>query len=66
MVNWSGQGLQKLSPNLPCEADIHTLILDKNQIIKLENLEKCRRLIQVGIAIWGNSYIQPVYYYTKQ
>ncbi|XP_058411698.1 centrosomal protein of 97 kDa isoform X2 [Diceros bicornis minor] len=50
VVNWSGQGLQKLSPNLPCEADIHTLILDKNQIIKLENLEKCRQLIQLSVA----------------
>nr|KAF6381502.1 centrosomal protein 97 [Pipistrellus kuhlii] len=50
VVNWSGKGLQKLSPNLPCEADIHTLILDKNQIIKLENLEKCRRLIQLSVA----------------
>ncbi|XP_004479291.1 centrosomal protein of 97 kDa isoform X2 [Dasypus novemcinctus] len=50
VVNWSGQGLQKLAPNLPCEADIHTLILDKNQIIKLENLEKCRRLIQLSVA----------------
>ncbi|XP_037690936.1 centrosomal protein of 97 kDa isoform X2 [Choloepus didactylus] len=46
VVNWTGQGLQKLAPNLPCEANIHTLILDKNQIIKLENLEKCRGLIQ--------------------
>ncbi|XP_004706518.1 centrosomal protein of 97 kDa [Echinops telfairi] len=50
VVNWSGQGLQKLSPNLPCEADIRTLILDKNQIIKLENLEKCSRLIQLSVA----------------
>ncbi|XP_006143644.2 centrosomal protein of 97 kDa [Tupaia chinensis] len=50
VVNWSGQGLQKLGPNLPCETDIHTLILDKNQIIKLENLEKCRRLIQLSVA----------------
>ncbi|XP_006868685.1 PREDICTED: centrosomal protein of 97 kDa [Chrysochloris asiatica] len=50
VVNWSGQGLQKLGSNLPCEADIHTLILDKNQIIKLENLEKCRRLIQLSVA----------------
>ncbi|NP_001397714.1 centrosomal protein of 97 kDa isoform 4 [Homo sapiens] len=50
VVNWSGQGLQKLGPNLPCEADIHTLILDKNQIIKLENLEKCKRLIQLSVA----------------
>ncbi|XP_036099618.1 centrosomal protein of 97 kDa isoform X1 [Molossus molossus] len=50
VVNWSGQGLQKLSGNLPCEADIHTLILDKNQIIKLENLEKYRQLIQLSVA----------------
>ncbi|KAM6162031.1 centrosomal protein of 97 kDa isoform 4-T4 [Erethizon dorsatum] len=50
VVNWSGQGLQKLGPNLPCEADIHTLILDKNQIIKLENLEKCKHLIQLSVA----------------
>ncbi|XP_012332172.1 centrosomal protein of 97 kDa isoform X4 [Aotus nancymaae] len=50
VVNWTGQGLQKLGPNLPCEADIHTLILDKNQIIKLENLEKCKRLIQLSVA----------------
>ena len=50
MVNWSGQGLQKLGANLPCEADVHTLILDKNQIIKLENLEKCKQLIQVGMG----------------
>lgn len=50
VVNWSGQGLQKLSPNLPCETDIHTLILDKNQIIKLENLEKCKQLVQLSVA----------------
>ena len=49
-MNWSGQGLQKLGANLPCEADVHTLILDKNQIIKLENLEKCKQLIQVGMG----------------
>uniref|UniRef100_A0A5F8GG12 Centrosomal protein of 97 kDa n=1 Tax=Monodelphis domestica TaxID=13616 RepID=A0A5F8GG12_MONDO len=50
VVDWSGQGLQKLSPNLACDADTHTLILDKNQIIKLENLEKCRRLVQLSVA----------------
>nr|XP_010964675.1 centrosomal protein of 97 kDa isoform X2 [Camelus bactrianus] len=50
VLNWSGQGLQKLSPNLPCEVDVHTLILDKNQIIKLENLEKCKQLIQLSVA----------------
>ncbi|XP_061222017.1 centrosomal protein of 97 kDa isoform X2 [Neopsephotus bourkii] len=46
VVNWSGQGLQKLGPTLPCDADTHSLILDKNQIIKLEHLEKCRNLMQ--------------------
>ncbi|KFP69785.1 Centrosomal protein of 97 kDa, partial [Acanthisitta chloris] len=50
VVNWSGQGLQKLSPTLPCDADTYTLILDKNQIIKLEHLEKCRNLKQLSVA----------------
>ncbi|KFO71994.1 Centrosomal protein of 97 kDa, partial [Cuculus canorus] len=50
VVNWSGQGLQKLGPTLPCDADTHTLILDKNQIIKLEHLEKCRNLVQLSVA----------------
>ncbi|NXC17121.1 CEP97 protein, partial [Corythaeola cristata] len=50
VVNWSGQGLQKLGPTLPCDADTHTLILDKNQIIKLEHLEKCKNLMQLSVA----------------
>ncbi|NXG56578.1 CEP97 protein, partial [Hemiprocne comata] len=50
VVNWSGQGLQKLGPTLPYDADTHTLILDKNQIIKLEHLEKCRNLMQLSVA----------------
>ncbi|KGL72262.1 Centrosomal protein of 97 kDa, partial [Tinamus guttatus] len=50
VINWSGQGLQKLGPTLPCDADTHTLILDKNQIIKLEHLEKCRNLMQLSVA----------------
>ncbi|NXJ92423.1 CEP97 protein, partial [Corythaixoides concolor] len=50
IVNWSGQGLQKLGPTLPCDADTHTLILDKNQIIKLEHLEKCNNLMQLSVA----------------
>ncbi|NWU96932.1 CEP97 protein, partial [Upupa epops] len=50
VLNWSGQGLQKLTPNLPCDADTHTLILDKNQIIKLEHLEKCKNLMQLSVA----------------
>ncbi|NXU42520.1 CEP97 protein, partial [Drymodes brunneopygia] len=50
IVNCSGQGLQKLGPTLPCDADTQTLILDKNQIIKLEYLEKCRNLMQLSVA----------------
>uniref|UniRef100_A0ACB8FGS5 Uncharacterized protein n=1 Tax=Sphaerodactylus townsendi TaxID=933632 RepID=A0ACB8FGS5_9SAUR len=45
-----GQGLQKLGPTLPCEENTHTLILDKNQLIKLEHLEKCRNLMQLSVA----------------
>ncbi|NXQ60740.1 CEP97 protein, partial [Anthoscopus minutus] len=48
LINCSGQGLQKLGPTLPCDAQ--TLILDKNQIIKLEHLEKCRNLMQLSVA----------------
>ncbi|NWI46559.1 CEP97 protein, partial [Picathartes gymnocephalus] len=50
VVNCSGQGLQKLGPTLPCDTDTQTLILDKNQIIKLEHLEKCQNLIQLSVA----------------
>ncbi|NWV34291.1 CEP97 protein, partial [Grantiella picta] len=50
VVNCSGQGLQKLGPTLPCDADTQTLILDKNQIIKLEHLEKCGNLMQLSVA----------------
>ncbi|XP_038622075.1 centrosomal protein of 97 kDa [Tachyglossus aculeatus] len=50
VINWAGRGLQKLGPSLLGEADPRTLILDKNQIIKLENLEKCGRLMQLSAA----------------
>uniref|UniRef100_A0A6I8PXE1 Centrosomal protein of 97 kDa n=1 Tax=Xenopus tropicalis TaxID=8364 RepID=A0A6I8PXE1_XENTR len=50
MVDLSGQGLQKLSPTLPFGNDTQTLILDKNQIIKLEHMEKCRNLVQLSVA----------------
>ncbi|XP_007429345.1 centrosomal protein of 97 kDa [Python bivittatus] len=49
-INWSGQGLQKLGPTLSCNADIHTLILDKNQLIKLEHLENYKNLMQLSVA----------------
>ncbi|XP_073442332.1 centrosomal protein of 97 kDa isoform X2 [Dendrobates tinctorius] len=35
---------------LPCSADTRTLVLDKNQIIKLEHLEKCKNLTQLSVA----------------
>uniref|UniRef100_A0A8C5LQN8 Centrosomal protein of 97 kDa n=1 Tax=Leptobrachium leishanense TaxID=445787 RepID=A0A8C5LQN8_9ANUR len=50
VVDLSGQGLQKLSPTLPFDGDTTTLILDKNQIIKLEHLEKCKNLNQLSVA----------------
>ncbi|OCT95134.1 centrosomal protein of 97 kDa isoform X1 [Xenopus laevis] len=50
VVDLSGQGLQKLSPTLPFGNDTQTLILDKNQIIKLEHVEKCRNLVQLSVA----------------
>ncbi|XP_040192553.1 centrosomal protein of 97 kDa isoform X2 [Rana temporaria] len=49
-VDLTGQGLQKLTAILPCGADTQTLILDKNQIIKLEHLEKCKNLTQLSVA----------------
>nr|XP_060626670.1 centrosomal protein of 97 kDa isoform X1 [Anolis sagrei ordinatus] len=50
LVNWSGQGLQKLGPTLSCDADAHTLVLDKNQLTKLEHLENFRNLLQLSVA----------------
>ncbi|XP_020640646.3 centrosomal protein of 97 kDa isoform X1 [Pogona vitticeps] len=50
IVNLSGQGLQKLGSTFSCDADVHTLILDKNQLIKLEHLENCKNLMQLSVA----------------
>nr|DBA33315.1 TPA: hypothetical protein GDO54_001016 [Pyxicephalus adspersus] len=50
VVDLTGQGLQKLTTTLPCGPDSRTLILDKNQIIKLEHLEKCKNLTQLSVA----------------
>uniref|UniRef100_A0A8D2LRA4 Centrosomal protein of 97 kDa n=1 Tax=Varanus komodoensis TaxID=61221 RepID=A0A8D2LRA4_VARKO len=50
LINWSGQGLQKLGPALSCDAETHTLILDKNQLTKLEHLENCKNLMQLSVA----------------
>ncbi|XP_039600756.1 centrosomal protein of 97 kDa isoform X2 [Polypterus senegalus] len=50
VVDLSGQGIQKLDDSFPCPSGCHTLILDKNQIIKLEHLEKCKDLMQLSVA----------------
>uniref|UniRef100_H3A6Z9 Centrosomal protein of 97 kDa n=2 Tax=Latimeria chalumnae TaxID=7897 RepID=H3A6Z9_LATCH len=50
VVDLSGKSIQKLDPAFPCPPDTHTLILDKNQIIKLEHLEKCKGLRQLSVA----------------
>ncbi|XP_041115488.1 centrosomal protein of 97 kDa-like isoform X2 [Polyodon spathula] len=50
VVDLSSQGMQKLEPAFPCPAGAHILILDKNQIIKLEHLDKCRELMQLSVA----------------
>ncbi|XP_043926896.1 centrosomal protein of 97 kDa isoform X2 [Protopterus annectens] len=50
VVDLSGHMLQKLDPCFPCPNDVCTLILDNNQIIKLEHLEKFRNLMQLSVA----------------
>ncbi|KAJ8410534.1 hypothetical protein AAFF_G00194380 [Aldrovandia affinis] len=49
-VDLSGKKLQKLEPSFSCPTDTHTLILDRNHIIKLEHLEKNHRLQQLSVA----------------
>uniref|UniRef100_A0AAY4EXU9 Centrosomal protein of 97 kDa n=1 Tax=Denticeps clupeoides TaxID=299321 RepID=A0AAY4EXU9_9TELE len=56
VVDLSGQGLNKLEPISICHSDIDTLILDHNQIIKLEHLEKNERLKQLSVA--GNRLVR--------
>ncbi|XP_007254887.3 centrosomal protein of 97 kDa [Astyanax mexicanus] len=50
LADLSSQGLHKLDPNFSCSPDTHTLILDQNHIIKLENLEKNAALLQLSVA----------------
>ncbi|KAM9454501.1 centrosomal protein of 97 kDa isoform 1-T1 [Clarias gariepinus] len=49
LVDISNQGLHKLDPNI-CSPNTQTLILDQNQIIKLEHLEKNAALQQLSVA----------------
>ncbi|KAI5090108.1 centrosomal protein of 97 kDa isoform X1 [Silurus meridionalis] len=49
LVDLSRQGLSKLEPDF-CSPDTQTLILDQNQIIKLEHLEKNAAVQQLSVA----------------
>uniref|UniRef100_A0A3B4A8Q6 Uncharacterized protein n=1 Tax=Periophthalmus magnuspinnatus TaxID=409849 RepID=A0A3B4A8Q6_9GOBI len=44
------QSLQKLDPNFTCSEDTHTLILDRNQIMKLDYMERNPGLQQLSVA----------------
>lgn len=50
VVDLSARGMQKLDPDLICSEDTHTLILDRNQIMKLDYLEKSPGLQQLSVA----------------
>lgn len=51
VVDLSAQGLQKLEPSFTCSDETHTLILDRNHIMKLDHLERSRGLQQVDLSI---------------
>ncbi|XP_029980753.1 centrosomal protein of 97 kDa isoform X2 [Sphaeramia orbicularis] len=50
VVDLSAQGLQKLDPNFTCSEDTHTLILDRNHIMKLDHMERNPGLQQLSVA----------------
>lgn len=50
VVDLSGQGLQKLEPSFTCSEDTHTLILDRNHIMKLDYMERNPGLQQLSVA----------------
>ncbi|XP_023866527.1 centrosomal protein of 97 kDa isoform X1 [Salvelinus sp. IW2-2015] len=50
------QGLQKLEPSFTCSDETHTLILDRNHIMKLDHLERSRGLQQLSVA--GNRLVR--------
>lgn len=50
VVDLSAQGLQKLDPSFTCSDDTHTLILDSNQIMKLDYMERNPGLQQLSVA----------------
>ncbi|KAF0026586.1 hypothetical protein F2P81_021323 [Scophthalmus maximus] len=50
VVDLSARGMQKLDPSFTCSEDTHTLILDRNHIMKLEHLERSPGLQQLSVA----------------
>ncbi|KAM9804896.1 centrosomal protein of 97 kDa [Neosynchiropus ocellatus] len=50
VLDLSTRGLQKLDAGFMCSEDTHTLILDSNQIMKLDYLERSPSLQQLSVA----------------
>ncbi|KAM7380417.1 hypothetical protein PAMP_003718 [Pampus punctatissimus] len=50
VVDLSARGMQKLDPSFICSEDTHTLILDRNHIMKLDHLERSPGLHQLSVA----------------
>ncbi|KAM6956013.1 centrosomal protein of 97 kDa isoform 2-T2 [Lycodopsis pacificus] len=50
VVDLSSRGMQKLDQSFTCSEDTHTLILDRNQIMKLDYLERSPGLQQLSVA----------------
>ncbi|XP_055006090.1 centrosomal protein of 97 kDa isoform X2 [Boleophthalmus pectinirostris] len=50
VLDLSDQSLQKLDPNFTCSEDTHTLILDRNQIMKLDYMERNPGIQQLSVA----------------
>ncbi|XP_032423212.1 centrosomal protein of 97 kDa [Xiphophorus hellerii] len=50
VVDLSARSMQKLDHSFTCSEDTHTLILDRNNIMKLDHLERCPSLQQLSVA----------------
>ncbi|XP_068429279.1 centrosomal protein of 97 kDa [Clinocottus analis] len=56
VVDLSARGMQKLDQSFNCSEDTHTLILDRNHIMKLDHLERSPGLKQLSVA--GNRLVR--------
>uniref|UniRef100_A0AAQ5ZNB0 Centrosomal protein of 97 kDa n=1 Tax=Amphiprion ocellaris TaxID=80972 RepID=A0AAQ5ZNB0_AMPOC len=56
VLDLSARGMQKLDPSFMCSEDTHTLILDRNNIMKLDHLERSPGLQQLSVA--GNRLVR--------